>query len=187
MKNVKDRFRDLPRLFKEMGFKVGAEIGVARGFYSKWLLYGIPGLKLYLIDPWKAYGEYTEHSKESDQPIMDANLKKAKERLKGKNVVFIRKTSMDALEDFEDESLDFVFIDGNHSFEYVIADIAGWSKKVRKGGIVSGHDYWNSVDRGGNPKLCQAKDAVDAWTKTNQIKFYVADKDKSPSWLWIKQ
>jgi predicted O-methyltransferase YrrM len=185
--NVQDRFHDLPALFKERGLKVGAEIGVAGGFYSKWLFYGIPGLKLYLIDPWKSYDGYVEHHNPEDQSIMDDCLAHAHRRLDGKNCEFIRKTSMEAVKDFEDESLDFVFIDGNHSFEYVIEDIAQWSKKVRKGGIVSGHDYWNSVDRGAEPKLCQVKDAVDAWTKTNNISWYIARKDKSPSWFWIKQ
>jgi len=199
--DVKDRFHDLPALFKEMGFKVGAEIGVSRGFYSKWLLYGVPGLKLFLIDPWMAYDEYVEQHDADGQVILDDCLAHAHRRLDGKNVEFICKTSMVAVKDFADNSLDFVFIDGNHSFEYVIEDIAKWSKKVRPGGIVSGHDYWNSADRSGwddgtplknatlreTIKLCQVKDAVDAWTKTNKIeKWYVADKDKSPSWFWIK-
>ncbi len=48
---------------------------------------------------------------------------------------------MDALADFEDESLDFVYIDGNHAAPWVDDDIREWSKKVRKGGVVSGHDY----------------------------------------------
>jgi len=197
---VKDRFHDLPALFKEMGFKVGVEIGVARGFYSKWLLHGIPELKLYLVDPWLSYDEYVEHHDQEGQKILDDCLKKTQERLAGRNVEFIRKTSMEAVKDFEDEGLDFVFIDGNHSFEYVVEDIAQWSKKVKKGGIIAGHDYWNSIDRAGWPdgsklengtpkeimKLCQVKYAMDGWAKANQIKFYVADKDKSPSWFYIK-
>lgn len=196
--NVKDRFKDLPALFKEMGFKVGAEIGVSKGLYSKWLLSGVPGLKLYLIDPWIAYDEYVEHHNKADQPILEDCLETAHKRLKGKNVEFIRKTSMEAVKDFEDESLDFVFIDGNHTFEYVIEDIAKWSKKVKVGGIVSGHDYWNSIDLDkvwaeadtleGKLKLCQVKDAVDAWTKTNRInEWYIAKKDRCPSWFWIKK
>ncbi len=48
---------------------------------------------------------------------------------------------MDALEDFEDNSLDFVYIDGDHNFKHISEDIYEWTKKVRSGGIVSGHDY----------------------------------------------
>jgi hypothetical protein len=182
------RFSEFPKRLRKLGFKVGAEIGVARGFYAKCLFIRIPKLKLYLIDPWKSYGDYVEHHDDKGQVILDACLEKAKERLKGYNVEFIRKTSMEAVKDFKDESLDFVFIDGNHSFEYVVEDIAQWSKKVRKGGIVSGHDYWNSIDRGQEIKLCQVKDAVDAWTKTNQIKeWFIGSEDKSPFWYYVKQ
>ena len=134
--DVKDRFHDLPTLFKERGFKVGAEIGVSTGFYSKWLFYGIPGLKLFLVDPWKPYEGYVEHHNPEDQTILDGCLAKAHERLDGKNAVFIRKTSMEAVKDFKDESLDFVFID---------ADKKNYSKymeltypMLRKGGVICG-------------------------------------------------
>ena len=56
-------------------------------------------------------------------------------------MTLIRKSSLDAASDFEDGSLDFVYIDANHAFEYVVADIAAWTPKVRDGGVVSGHDY----------------------------------------------
>jgi hypothetical protein len=104
---------------------------------------------------------------------------------------------MDAVKDFKDESLDFAFIDGNHSFEYVINDIAEWSKKVRVGGIISGHDYWNSIDTKpwaavANPyermRLCQVKDAVDGWTKAHLIKpWFIMTNDKCPSFFWVKE
>ncbi len=48
---------------------------------------------------------------------------------------------MDAVKDFEDNSLDFVYIDANHEYDYVKQDITEWTKKVKPGGIVAGHDY----------------------------------------------
>lgn len=181
-----ERNAGLPSLFNELGFKVGAEIGVSKGRYSKWLLSKIKGLKLYLIDPWEVYGRYVEMNNAEGQRMYDDIYEQAKVRLKGKNVEFIKKYSVDAVKDFPDESLDFVYIDANHTFEYVIHDIAEWEKKVKYGGIVSGHDYWNSVKRKHlykigvdmkppethieKMKLCQVKDAVNAWTNTNMIK-----------------
>jgi len=41
----------------------------------------------------------------------------------------------------EDASLDFCFIDGDHRYEAVKEDIIAWTPKLRKGGILSGHDY----------------------------------------------
>lgn len=192
------RFKGLIELFKELNFKVGAEIGVAGGKFSQWLFHGIPGLKLYAIDPWESYKDYVEHHDEVGQIILDDCLAKAQQRLTGKNVEFIRKFSMDVVKDFKDNSLDFVFIDGNHTFEYVINDIAEWSKKVRPGGIIAGHDFWNSIrerrimpeltDDKERIKLCQVKDAVYSWTATNQIKLWFVTKgDSCPSWMFIKR
>jgi hypothetical protein len=196
-----DRNGGLPSLINELGLKTGAEIGTSKGRYAKWLFSRIRGLKLYCVDPWAVYDEYIELHDKSKQDLFDGYFEETKQRLAGKNVEFIRKYSMDAVKDFEDNSLDFVFIDGNHTFEYAIEDIAKWEKKVRPGGMVSGHDYWNSFNRRHyyvpnlNPiekmKLCQVKDAVDAWTKTNNIKpWFVTSPsrlDKFPSWLWTKQ
>jgi len=192
------RFKGFIDLFRELGFKVGAEIGVANGRYSKWLCNGIPGLELNCVDPWLSYDEYVEHHDEAGQVILDQCFESAKERLKGYNCKFIRKSSMDAVKAFEDNSLDFVFIDANHSFQYVINDIAEWSKKVRPGGIVSGHDFWNSSESRYSltykptpeeeMKLCQVKDAVYSWTATNRIKTWFRTKgDSCPSWFWVKQ
>ena len=190
-----NRFSGLCGLFAELQFKVGAEIGVDRGRYSKWLLLKNRKLKLFCIDPYLVYSEYIEtHHK--GVKAMNASHEHAKQRLGKLNCEIIVKTSMEALGDFEDNSLDFVFIDGNHSFEYVVDDIAGWSKKVRPGGIISGHDYWNSWEdeermylKKYTPfqkmKLVQVKDAVDAWTKTNQIKTWFILNDQT--WFYIKQ
>jgi predicted O-methyltransferase YrrM len=51
---------------------------------------------------------------------------------------------MKAVRDVADESLDFVFIDANHEYTAVRDDIREWTKKVRVGGIVSGHDYYKT-------------------------------------------
>lgn len=61
----------------------------------------------------------------------------------------IRMPSPKAADEFEDDSLDFVFIDANHDYEPVKADIAAWKPKIRKGGVLAGHDYkngWKGVD-----------------------------------------
>lgn len=191
-----DRFSGLTKLFKELGYKVGAEIGVSNGRYSKWISVNNKGVKLYCIDPWKAYPEYVEQHGENSQKILDECFRKSTERLKPFNCELIRKTSMDAVKDFNDNSLDFVFIDGNHSFEYVVEDIAKWEKKVKPGGIVSGHDYWNSIDLKDSQlwvkhptqiermKLCQVKDAVDAWMKTNRINPWFLTTD--PCWIYVR-
>ena len=194
------RLKEFPDLLRELKLTTGAEIGVSTGYYSKWLFSRIRGLKLYCIDPWIAYPEYVEHHTPEGQVVLNQNFEKTKERLAGKNAIFIKKYSMDAVKDFADESLDFVFIDGNHSFEFAVNDIAEWSKKVKKGGIIAGHDYWNSIDKTTKNwltyegtdlekmKLCQVKYAVDAFTIANKISpLFITNNEKCPSYFWVKE
>ena len=55
--------------------------------------------------------------------------------------VLLRMTSLEACVKFRDDSLDFVYIDGDHGFEMCYQDIVAWWYKVRKGGILAGHDF----------------------------------------------
>ena len=57
------------------------------------------------------------------------------------NVMFIKGKSIDALESIKDESCDFVYIDGDHRYEGVLADLHGWRPKLREGGVMAGHDW----------------------------------------------
>lgn len=61
----------------------------------------------------------------------------------------IKSTSLDAAKAIPDESIDFVFIDAAHDYDNVIADIHAWFPKVKKGGVIAGHDYpdWAGVKK----------------------------------------
>ena len=129
---------DLPQFFVDMGYKTGAEIGVYKGEFSEKLCR--TGLKLYAIDPWKIYEGF---GNSRGQARLDFQYEHTKRVLAPyPNCAIIRKTSMEAVEDFADGSLDFIYIDANHDFRYIAEDLSEWTKKVRPGGIVSGHDYF---------------------------------------------
>jgi hypothetical protein len=123
----------------------GAEIGVFYGDTSIHLLKKIPSLKLYCVDPWDSYDEYKEeHTKER---LKEAE-KNARSRLShfSERAIIIKERSCDACKNIKDNSLDFIFIDGNHEYEFVKEDFASWFPKVRIGGLVSGHDFrWRGV------------------------------------------
>lgn len=178
----------LPRIFKNLGFGVGVEVGVERGVYSKVLVREIPGLKLYGVDPWQFYLGYREHV---PQERLDEFFRATKERLKDYDYQIIRDTSMNAVKRFADNSIDFVYIDGNHTYDFVKEDIREWHKKVRKGGIVAGHDYGNNVymQSGGQKQVMRVKQAVDEWVAENKIEylFLLTKGDKYPSWLYVKE
>ena len=184
---------DLAKFIFERGGRVGVEVGVDQGEYGIQLCQA--GLKVYGVDSYIAYKEYKEdRSYESHYEI-------AKKNLKDYDYTIINKLSSEALNEFEDESLDFVYIDGNHAFPYAAADIFGWETKVKKGGIVSGHDYAFVKGRRERriPRVydgVHVKGAVDVCAYIMRVdRLYILGKkwkeaglkrDKWRSWFWIK-
>lgn len=180
---------DLPEFFKEMGYKVGVEIGVERGEYSELLCKA--GLKLFSIDPYLQYKDYVEGG--FYQERLDENYERAKRRLSQYDCTLIRKMSMDVVKDFENESIDFVYIDGNHGFKHVTEDLYEWTKKVRKGGIIAGHDY--TLIKTQIPYHIDVKWVVDAWTQSQNLDWWLLGsketiegekRDKHRSFMWFK-
>jgi len=164
----------LLELFKELKFKMGVEVGTAEGLFAEKMIKVIPNLKLYMVDPYNAYPAYVDY----DQDGCDKCLAEVKERMKDTNSELIQLPSMEALDKFEDNSLDFVYIDANHDYKFVFEDVEGWSKKVRKGGIVSGHDY--GQDWG-------VKKAIQDYVKENGIKtWFVLGVGHYLNWFWVK-
>lgn len=172
---------DLAKLFCELGYKTGVEIGVERGAYSKVLCEANPEAHVTGVDPLQAYGGYREHV---SQERLDGFYNEVMDKMKPHNYSFIRKFSLDAVREFGDNSLDFVYINGNHDFQNTTNDIAEWSKKVRVGGIVAGHDFTRNKKK---DYKCHVKDVVQAWTYANDIRtWFITRADKSPSWFYVK-
>ena len=178
---------ELVSVFKELKYKTGAEIGVDKGNFSKLLCETVPGLKLYSIDPWEVYNDYDEHRREcveAELHHMGVNAQVARRKLAPYGgCEIIRKFSMDAIKDFAPRSLDFVYIDGNHKFDYISKDINEWSKIVKKGGIVSGHDY-----KSRRVEIVDVGRAVDLYVKKHNIgKVFRFAKDNDSSWFFINK
>ena len=131
----------LSKLFAELNFNKGVEVGVDRGLFSEILCQDNPNLHLSCVDTWVSSAYEPDTYIKEKQPYFDECYEETVKRLAPYNCMIIRKTSMDALADFEDNSLDFVYIDANHDFLNFTQDLHYWIKKVRPGGIISGHDY----------------------------------------------
>lgn len=173
---------DLARLMCGLGYVRGAEIGVWEGNFSKKLCQAIPGLRLLCIDPWTSYAGY--HDAKNDWARLEQAYATAKARLGPFQCRILRMTSLDAAADVPDRSLDFVYIDGNHSRRFVLQDLEAWTPKVRVGGIVAGHDYTEDPRK----THIQVKAAVDAFTAKRGIRpVYILAADKSPSFFWTAQ
>lgn len=139
----------LPKLIEENGFKVGAEVGVAYGGHSESILRNTSVEKLYSIDPYSLEYNNTDgytfpDGKNFTQPDYEELYVFALHRLRnqfGKRSEFIRLSSSAAFAQLKNETLDFVFIDARHTYHDLWTDIYLWSKLVKPGGIIAGHDY----------------------------------------------
>jgi hypothetical protein len=151
-----------------------AEIGVREGRHADYLIDILDIGKLYLIDPYETYEEYTEDWA-SDEAMTEIEAS-ARERLEGQiSTTFVRKYSKDAVSEIS-EDLDFVYIDGNHDYEFVIDDISTYFPLLKEGGILAGHDYTD-----GWPGVIQA---VDEFSQKHGLQVH---RDMFGDWFIIKQ
>lgn len=183
---------DLAQLFGIHGFNYGVEVGTEHGEYAEVLCKANPQLHLTCVDPYTAYPDYRDHK---SQPKLDEMYRQVQRRLKSYNVDFLRLFSTAAASNFRNGSLDFVYLDGNHSLPYVIADLHAWTPKVRRGGIISGHDM---IRRNNSLRYqCHVVEAVYAWTQAYMVEpwFILGTKAKVEgekretirSFMWVKQ
>ena len=183
---------ELAKLFAGLGLVNGVEIGTDEGEFAEILLQNIPNLFLWCVDPWELGAYTTNEQPESNenQEYFDKRYLKTIERLKSWKPRIYITTSMEALNEFKDNSLDFVYIDGNHDFLNVTQDLHYWLKKVRPGGIIAGHDYCKYPFR----KYNHVKAVVQAYAKSYALFPVFATmgvhkglkRDRFRSWFIIK-
>jgi len=180
MKIILDEDRlDLAKLFKG----VGVEIGVSEGWYSSKVMELGKVDKMYGVDPYSPHQGYRDYTRETTFNRLSA---KAHECLdKYPNYEFIDEYSVEAAQQFDDESLDFVYIDGDHSYGAVMDDIEVWIKKVKPGGILAGDDYIRSER---DKRFYDVITAVDDYVEINKIPMlYLYRKGRTPTnWLFYK-
>jgi hypothetical protein len=117
----------------------GVEVGSFKGEFARTILEKWQGT-LYMVDAWYELEDY------NDMSNIGLNQDAYVEAMRSINefrdrAYMLRCLSKQAVDLFPDESLDFVYIDANHEYSYVVEDIKLWYPKVKKGGIVAGHDY----------------------------------------------
>jgi hypothetical protein len=131
-------------LIKEVGFNfangTGVEVGSFKGEFAKEICKVWAG-NLYMVDVWRGLGsEYLDSSNHNIHTTAYADAMKSIEGYEDR-AIMIRTDSLNGSSMFENESLDFVYIDANHAYDYVVQDIELWYPKVKKGGYLLGHDY----------------------------------------------
>lgn len=106
-------------------------------------------IAFYCVDTWKGSPEHQLGEIWEDENVVQDNLydvfRKNINPVK-KYITPIRKSSLEAAKDFEDGSLEFIFLDADHSYEAVKNDLCAWYPKLKSNGMMSGHDWkWDSV------------------------------------------
>lgn len=151
-----------------------AEIGVECGSHFAELIHCADIEKAYAIDIWDNYTqEGQDISFQKDyQTIVDRYKDDSR-------IQIIRKPSLEAVKDIEDMSLDMVYIDANHQYDFIRQDISAWIHKVKDGGILAGHDYgctWSGVTQ-----------AVNQFVKDCNLELHVQCQDRLvQDWWFVK-
>jgi len=137
----------VPLIVEQFCIETMAEVGILHGALSETILNNCPQIKTYyLVDPWQPFEIPIDHSQE----VWDSRYIAVKSKMEqySDKAYVLRLTSLKAAGLFEPESLDFVYIDANHSFRHVDEDIKAWWPKIKTTGYLAGHDMierWGGV------------------------------------------
>lgn len=152
---------------------VVAELGVDEGGFSNLILSINKPKKLHLIDFWGS----RRYSQNKRRKVED----RFRKEIENKTVEINLGLSTEVVTSFKDDYFDWIYIDTSHSYEVTIKELALYSKKVKEGGVIAGHDYilgnWNGLVRYG---VIEA--VYEFCTKNNwEIIYLTAELNNNPS------
>lgn len=158
----------------------GVEVGCAFGQFASRVLSQWTGQRYFMVDPWENLPkeEYPEDHEHVDYEDWFKCCSKLAED--DKRVTLLRKRSLEAVSEFKTASLDWVYLDGNHDYRFVMEDLDAWFPKIIRGGLICGHDFYNTKEGG---HWCAVADAVLRWMKEHNTVFTVTP---CTSWWAIK-
>src|ERR1043165_3393843 len=125
--------------------EVGCWLGRSACFMAELIKDSTKEIKFDCVDTWRTGpSEHLHFQRLSIEPEVDIsayfkeNMKKAGVL---KQIKMVQTTSLEAVSLYKDNSLDFVFLDNDHSEKYVFEELIAWWPKIKKGGVLAGHDY----------------------------------------------
>ena len=172
-----------------VSINIAIEIGTWRGDYAEVMCSKLNPNKFYAIDAYALYEGYDHHPDQHEFANMDnldvlaagASERVSKMLPEGRSVL-LREMSCDAVHTFADNSVDVIYIDADHKYETVLADIRAWYPKVKPGGILCGDDYIE----GCNGIPFGVIEAVQDFATENNLK-YAVTSGHNPSWVFCKE
>ena len=153
--------------------EIGAWKGCSTAYMAVEIINANKQINFDVIDTWKGSTEHNINTEDLQEALYREFLNNT---APVKHIIRpIRTTSLQGSKLYEDNSIDFVFIDAGHSYVDVITDINSWFPKVKQGGFIGGHDY-------GHPWV-EVQEAVDTFFKNIDKPFEIAEY----SWLYHKK
>ena len=148
-KHARSLVRVLEQQFGKQSVFYGAEVGVWKGELTADLLRFFPEVQIMMVDSWEPFDSSAMHSKDNNTKAMSEAQEAAIQNtlFADKRRAITNYPSVRAARFQEDGSMDFVFIDADHYYESVQADLEAWWPKVQDFGIMAGHDYNGMGDR----------------------------------------
>lgn len=160
------------------GAKLAVEVGTDRGRFAEKIAQGFAG-ELVCVDPYIATVDdiadpHTNTDRETDFVAATTRLAQFGDRVR-----IVRKKSADAVSDFADGSLDFVYLDGDHYRPGIDGDLEAWWPKVKPGGVLAGHDLTGEWE----PWIRPAVEEFAFWKQVTPM----ATLDFPASWFFVKR
>jgi predicted O-methyltransferase YrrM len=163
---------------------VGIEIGVESGSFSTQILEACNPRQLWLVDCWEQQPQevYNDHTNVATDAQVARYIHVVSRFREDQRVRVVRTYSHFAVSLFEDGALDFVYIDADHSYEAVVADLKLWWPKVKAGGLFAGHDW---IDPTLATFPCGVKPAVEEFCRERGIEVdFVTDETGTHYHSW---
>lgn len=160
---------------------VGAELGVCRGTNAVQLLFRTEPVVLHLVDIWTPFDKPQPHDC-VDQWYGDHEeyVQKLFQKQTASGLVKIHRTyTVSWLESIEDQSLDWVFLDSNHRYQCISRELEFCVKKVKKGGLIMGHDYCTVPICWGSSVIRAVQERI----QTGEIKMKAITKENYPTFM----
>jgi predicted O-methyltransferase YrrM len=155
--------------------EIGSWMGKSSSFMAVEIANSQKNIKFYCVDTWEGSIEHQNNDVIKNNTLFDIFLKNTE--LAKDYLTPIKNSSELASKQFEDESLDFIFIDAGHTYEDVKNDLKNWYPKLKQNGIIAGHDFseaaWPGVVK-----------AVTEWAEENNIIFSLTEQS---CWITKKQ
>jgi hypothetical protein len=126
---------------------IGAEIGVHKGQFSRFLTNIVQPSQLHLVDPWYLMGkEWTWAQGEKSTIFALTNIiREFEDELVSKKVVLHIGYDLDILPELPDSYFDWVYLDTSHRYDQTLLELAILSKKIKPKGVIIGDDWYSDV------------------------------------------